>query len=94
MMIKFSSCSSLMTLLSYLWYLCFYDERFNGTALLESLNGKRMVFVGDSLNRGQWVSMVCLLDSIISNPSHKSKHSNGSLITFRSKVSEHVFRMD
>ncbi|XP_068642475.1 protein trichome birefringence-like 34 isoform X2 [Aristolochia californica] len=56
--------------------------RFNGTALLERLRGKRLVFVGDSLNRGQWVSMVCLLDSSIPN-GRKSMHSNGSLITFK-----------
>ncbi|KAJ8650881.1 hypothetical protein MRB53_003904 [Persea americana] len=56
--------------------------RFNATALLERLRGKRLVFVGDSLNRGQWVSMVCLLES--SMPSaHKSMHKNGSLTTFK-----------
>ncbi|XP_077213307.1 TRICHOME BIREFRINGENCE-LIKE 34 [Tasmannia lanceolata] len=56
--------------------------RFNATALLERLRGKRLVFVGDSLNRGQWVSMVCLLESSIPT-AHKSMHSNGSLTTFK-----------
>ncbi|CAM8970760.1 unnamed protein product [Rhodiola kirilowii] len=56
--------------------------RFNATALLERLRNKRMVFVGDSLNRGQWVSMVCLVERSI--PSHlKKMDTNGSLITFR-----------
>ncbi|KVH94824.1 protein trichome birefringence-like 34 [Cynara cardunculus var. scolymus] len=58
--------------------------RFNATRLLERLRNKRMVFVGDSLNRGQWVSMVCLLDTSIHDPNLKSMHNNGSnLITFK-----------
>ncbi|KAL5974709.1 Protein trichome birefringence-like 34 [Asimina triloba] len=56
--------------------------RFNATALLERLRGKRLVFVGDSLNRGQWVSMVCLLDAVIPS-SLKSMYTNGSLSSFR-----------
>ncbi|KAK9291130.1 hypothetical protein L1049_009317 [Liquidambar formosana] len=56
--------------------------RFNATALLERLRGKRLVFVGDSLNRGQWVSMVCLVDSAIP-PTLKSMNSNGSLNIFK-----------
>ena len=67
---------------------CFFFmlTRFNATALLERLRGKRLVFVGDSLNRGQWVSMVCLVDSNIP-PNLKSMHTNGSLITFKAIVS-------
>jgi len=64
--------------------------RFNATALLERLRNKRLVFVGDSLIRGQWVSMVCLVDSILPK-TLKSMHStaNASLNIFRAKVSSH-----
>ncbi|KAK1355585.1 protein trichome birefringence-like 34 [Heracleum sosnowskyi] len=60
--------------------------RFNATVLLEKLRNKRMVFVGDSLNRGQWVSMVCLIDKFVP-PALKSMHFslNNSLITFKAK---------
>ncbi|XP_052197801.1 protein trichome birefringence-like 34 isoform X2 [Diospyros lotus] len=56
--------------------------RFNATAMLERLRNKRLVFVGDSINRNQWVSMVCLVQSPIP-PALKSVHLNGSLITFK-----------
>ncbi|XAR68768.1 hypothetical protein NMG60_11000130 [Bertholletia excelsa] len=56
--------------------------RFNATALLEKLRGKRLVFVGDSLNRDQWVSMVCLVESAIP-PSLKSRQFDGNLVTFK-----------
>ncbi|XP_076946203.1 protein trichome birefringence-like 34 [Bidens hawaiensis] len=39
--------------------------RFNVTAIVERLRGKRLLFVGDSLNRNQWNSMVCMLHSSI-----------------------------
>ncbi|KAL9173057.1 hypothetical protein ABFS82_03G089900 [Erythranthe guttata] len=35
--------------------------RFDVGAVLEFLRGKRVVFVGDSLSRTQWESMVCML---------------------------------
>ncbi|KAI3954924.1 hypothetical protein MKW92_039287 [Papaver armeniacum] len=60
--------------------------RFNATSLLERLRGKRMVYVGDSLNRNQWVSMVCLVESVIPS-AFKSINTNGSLITFKAIVS-------
>lgn len=35
--------------------------RFNVHAILEMLRGKRVVFVGDSMSRTQWESLICLL---------------------------------
>ncbi|KAI3467553.1 hypothetical protein Pfo_024216 [Paulownia fortunei] len=35
--------------------------RFNTTDFLERLRGKNLVFVGDSLNRNMWESLVCVL---------------------------------
>lgn len=57
---------------------------FNATLMLETLRGKRMMFVGDSLNRGQYVSMICLLHSIIPENA-KSMETNGSLTIFTAK---------
>lgn len=60
--------------------------------MLERLRNKRLVFVGDSLNRGQWVSMVCLVDSLIP-PTLKAMHinANGSLVSFKAIVSSNIF---
>uniref|UniRef100_A0A7N2KZ31 Trichome birefringence-like N-terminal domain-containing protein n=2 Tax=Quercus lobata TaxID=97700 RepID=A0A7N2KZ31_QUELO len=46
--------------------------RFNGTDMLERLRGKRVIIVGDSLNRNQWESLACLLYSAIPIPSSQA----------------------
>ncbi|TKY74162.1 trichome berefringence 7 [Spatholobus suberectus] len=41
--------------------------RFDARRILEQLRGKRVVFVGDSLSRTQWESMICLLMTGVEN---------------------------
>ncbi|KAL6520889.1 hypothetical protein OROGR_017458 [Orobanche gracilis] len=53
--------------------------RFNGTALLEKIRGKRLIFVGDSLNRNQWRSMLCLIESYLPASSKKVVELKGNL---------------
>uniref|UniRef100_A0A0E0KCS7 Uncharacterized protein n=1 Tax=Oryza punctata TaxID=4537 RepID=A0A0E0KCS7_ORYPU len=42
--------------------------RFDARKMLEMLRGKRLVFIGDSINRNQWESMMCLLRGAVSDP--------------------------
>ncbi|XP_071722476.1 protein trichome birefringence-like 34 [Rutidosis leptorrhynchoides] len=58
--------------------------RFDAKAVLERLRGKRVIFVGDSVNRNQWLSMVCMLQSVIPAGLKKMhKVANVSLFTFK-----------
>nr|XP_016436045.1 PREDICTED: protein ESKIMO 1-like [Nicotiana tabacum] len=56
--------------------------KFKPRLLLEKLRNKRLMFVGDSLNRNQWESMVCLVQSVVP-PGRKSLNKTGSLSIFR-----------
>ncbi|XP_068668492.1 xylan O-acetyltransferase 1-like [Aristolochia californica] len=58
--------------------------QFKAKLLLNRLRGKRLMFVGDSLNRNQWESMVCLVQSVIP-PGKKSLNKSGSLAVFRAE---------
>nr|GMD84717.1 protein trichome birefringence-like 4 [Ipomoea batatas] len=44
-------------------------RRFDGLKMLKMLRGKRLVFVGDSLNRNMWESLVCSLRESLVNKS-------------------------
>lgn len=39
----------------------------NATDFLERLRGKKLVFIGDSLNRNMWESLVCILRASVPN---------------------------
>ncbi|KHN19212.1 hypothetical protein glysoja_041564 [Glycine soja] len=54
--------------------------RFNATKMLELIRGKRLVFVGDSINRNQWESMLCMLLGAIKDPT-RVYESRGRKIT-------------
>jgi len=41
--------------------------KFDARRILEQLRGKRVVFVGDSLSRTQWESMICMLMTGVEN---------------------------
>ncbi|KAH6805589.1 trichome birefringence-like protein [Perilla frutescens var. frutescens] len=56
--------------------------KFKPRLLLEKMRNKRLMFVGDSLNRNQWESMICLVQSV-APPGRKSLNKTGSLSTFR-----------
>ncbi|XP_073286417.1 protein trichome birefringence-like 3 [Primulina huaijiensis] len=62
---------------------CFLP-RFNPETALRKLEGKRLMFIGDSLQRGQWQSFVCLVESVI--PEGKKSIKRGRVHTvFRAK---------
>ncbi|XP_061351718.1 xylan O-acetyltransferase 1-like isoform X3 [Gastrolobium bilobum] len=63
--------------------------KFKPKLLFEKIRGKRLMFVGDSLNRNQWESMVCMVNSAV--PSHKKTwYKTGSLAIFKIEEPEHI----
>lgn len=67
--------------MSYRWHPNDCDlPRFCATDILERLRGQRMVFVGDSLGRNNWESMLCMLAEGVTNKS-RIYEVNGEPIT-------------
>ena len=54
--------------------------RFDAARLLEILRNRRLVFVGDSIGRNQWESMLCMLASAVADKG-SIYEENGSPIT-------------
>ncbi|CAN6314704.1 unnamed protein product [Urochloa humidicola] len=57
--------------------------RFDAVKLLRRLRNKRLAFAGDSLNRNQWISMVCLIDTATPTLQKSMAGGNTSLVTFK-----------
>lgn len=56
------------------WFQC----RLNGSNMLGILRGKRLVFVGDSLSRNMWESLVCFLRNSVDEKSRVFEASGRS----------------
>lgn len=67
------------------WEFCsnFCASRFEPLLLLKQLRNKRLMFVGDSLNRNQWESLVCMVQSELR---YAKKWEDGNRNIFYSKV--------
>lgn len=66
--------------------------RLNGKGMLELLRGKRLVFVGDSLNRNMWESLLCILRNSVEDKSRVFEGSGRS--EFRTEGSySFIFRV-
>lgn len=48
---------------------CAHERRFDAGLMLQKLRNKRVAFVGDSLARNQWESLLCMLSGAVSNKS-------------------------
>lgn len=54
-------------------------HRFDATKMLELMRGKRLLYVGDSINRNQFESMVCMLMGDIRDPNRpRISHAKGT----------------
>ncbi|GJV10695.1 trichome birefringence-like protein 34 [Tanacetum coccineum] len=58
--------------------------RFDSKQMIEKLRNKRLLFVGDSVNRNQWDSMMCMLHTSIPGDKKLGQGLNKTLYTFRS----------
>ncbi|KAG2403480.1 Protein trichome birefringence [Vigna angularis] len=59
--------------------------RLDGNRMLEMLRGKRLIFVGDSLNRNMWESLICILRNSVKDKS-KVYEANGR-VRFKGEAS-------
>ncbi|KAK3184014.1 hypothetical protein Dsin_031300 [Dipteronia sinensis] len=57
--------------------------RFNATDMLQRLENKRVIIVGDSLNRNQWESLACLLYSAVRPSRAHVNFRSGTYKVFR-----------
>ncbi|KAK7382496.1 hypothetical protein VNO80_01349 [Phaseolus coccineus] len=57
--------------------------KFNPVLALKKLQGKRLVFVGDSLQKSQWESFVCMVEWII--PEKQKSMKRGTHSVFKAK---------
>ncbi|KAK4439095.1 protein trichome birefringence-like 41 [Sesamum alatum] len=57
-------------------------SRFDGAELLRRYKGKSIMFVGDSLSRNQWQSLICMLYSSVPGANYHVATASGEVSTF------------
>ncbi|KAK4398290.1 protein trichome birefringence-like 41 [Sesamum angolense] len=57
-------------------------SRFDGGELLRRYKGKSIMFVGDSLSRNQWQSLICMLYSSVPGANYYIETASGEVSTF------------
>ena len=50
-------------MLGFDFFFFFFVGRFNGEEFLMKMRGKTVMFVGDSLGRNQWESLICMVSA-------------------------------
>ncbi|KAF5736214.1 hypothetical protein HS088_TW14G00350 [Tripterygium wilfordii] len=63
--------------------------KFNAELLRETLRGKRVMFIGDSIHLNQWQSMVCLVQSVVL-PEKKSLSRGNYSTAFKMEHKQHM----
>lgn len=67
--------------------------RFDALKLLDALRDKRVMFIGDSVQRSTFESMVCMVQSVIPD-NKKSFHRVPPMKIFKAEVHKtHIFRV-
>lgn len=86
---------SIIALIHFMFFMIIFFFSLNATDFLERLRGKKLVFVGDSLNRNMWESLVCILRHSLKNKnrvyeiSGKSEFKKKGIYAFRFEASFH-----
>ncbi|KAL3517560.1 hypothetical protein ACH5RR_020149 [Cinchona calisaya] len=66
-------------------------SRFDAKSMLEKLRNRRLAFIGDSIGRNQWESLLCMLSSAVSDKT-SIYEVNGNPITKHSGSLSFMFR--
>ncbi|KAJ1432849.1 PMR5 N-terminal domain [Sesbania bispinosa] len=82
---KPKGCSLPSLVVDVLIFVHAIGNRLDGHRMLDLLRGKRLVFVGDSINRNMWESLICILRNAVKDKS-KVYEANGR-VHFRGEAS-------
>lgn len=89
----FTFSYSLITDLLSCDFSCFWGEqlgsRFDGRGFLQKFKGKSIMFVGDSLSRNMWESLICMLYTSVGRTKYNETIVGGDLSIFTFQVYAH-----